>query len=136
MHLRLDALENSASGHVRRPRLWRGPRRRPAASRGWNVVAIENDARFVAAAAAERHGVMTSEAVEFKLNETAEVFRSIKMLIENERWGDVRVVYAVRYLHKPSRGRHGVDGPLLPRLGSASCKDASARPSDVPQKKT
>lgn len=107
LHLRLDALENSAlrptcvdlGSGAGRDAVW-------AASRGWNVVAIDNDARGLSrcAALAERHGV-TDRVRPLNLNltklSTAEVFRSIKMLIENERWGDVRVVYAVRYLHKP-----------------------------------
>ena len=106
LRLRLDALEKGAlrptcvdlGSGAGRDAVW-------AASRGWNVVAIDNDARGLSrcAALAERHGV-ADRVKPLSLNltkfSTAEVFQSIDALLETERWGNVRMVYAVRYLHK------------------------------------
>jgi len=77
-----------------------------AASRGWNVIAIDNDARGLARCAqlASFHGVdehVRPLCVDLRKSSSESVFDSIESLISCESWADVSLAYAVRYLHKP-----------------------------------
>lgn len=76
-----------------------------AASLGWNVLAIDNDARGLArcAALAKAHGVAARvRTVRLDLRKTTsdEAFEEINAVIGRESWSPVSLVYAVRYLQK------------------------------------
>ena len=76
------------------------------ASRGWNVVAIDNDKRGLdrCRSLAERHGVEASvRTLDLDLNKRAseETLATIDKILALESWSPVLAVYAVRYLHKP-----------------------------------
>lgn len=73
-----------------------------AASRGWHVIAIDNDAKGLdrCAALAERHGV-SSMVTTLKLDLTKTSSDDVFSAISAVHSGKVSVVYAVRYLHKP-----------------------------------
>ena len=76
------------------------------ASRGWNVVAIDNDKRGLARcrSLAERHGVEASvRTLDLDFNRCAseEALSAIDDILALESWSPVLTVYAVRYLHKP-----------------------------------
>lgn len=73
-----------------------------AASRGWRVIAVDNDAKGLdrCAALAERHGV-SSMVTTLKLDLTKTSSDDVFSAIAAVHSGKISIVYAVRYLHKP-----------------------------------
>lgn len=77
-----------------------------AASRGWNVVAIDNDPRGLARCAdlARFHGVderVRAVLIDLRKLSSESVFEAIESVISSASWAPVSLAYAVRYLHKP-----------------------------------
>jgi len=92
-----------------------------AASRGWNVVAIDNDKKALArcASLAVAHGVedrVRTLEFDFERASSEDAWRAILERSKADGW-NVVVVYAVRFLHKPLM--RDLKRLLAPTLGAA-----------------